>query len=386
MIRLVEYRTSRVHLADQDLEYLLPMVKGTGEASDDNKVIESITPAPGGGHQYLVRPGGFVGRLGLPSGEWIDIHSRFPFEDVIEVILRSRRLPLRVDQLEAPAGVEPFFIDILAAGFVREVNRLVGQGLAKGYERHRFERPPYPGQIDINRHLSRYAARPDQLVTSARRITHDIDANRALALALDVLHRLRLQAEIAHGVGGLRPSFARVRRTPMGSSAISRIPLTRLTTRYEAAQSLAELIIGSQALAPRSESRSGASVLFNMPKVWEAFVARWIEDEWGDEYRIEAPHSFDLTAGGALRSEADVTVWQDGKLAALYDAKYKWPGTTPTMTDVYQMVTYCTKLGIDEATLVYPGSGHSRSFDVSGVRVRMRSLSVTVDQAGSAVA
>ena len=113
-----------------------------------------------------------------------------------------------------------------------------------------------------------------------------------------------------------------------------------------------------------------------MPKVWEDCVARWVESAWGDGYRVEPLYRFDLTADGALSSEADVTVWKGDDLVALYDAKYKFLNQTPAMGDVYQMVTYCTRLGLDEATLVYPGTGEERSFRVEHVTVRMHGLPV----------
>ena len=87
MIRLVEYRTDRVPLGKEDLEYLLAMVRGSGDESQA-RVIEAITPTAEPG-TYLIRPGGFVGRLGLPSGEAIDIASRFRFSDLIELIRHS---------------------------------------------------------------------------------------------------------------------------------------------------------------------------------------------------------------------------------------------------------------------------------------------------------
>lgn len=374
MIRLVEYRAAPVVLDEKDLKYLLAMVKGTG-VEGEPRLIESITPTTEPG-TYLIRPGGFVGRLGLPSGEAIDFGSRFPFADLIELIRHSKRAPLRVDELEAPAGSEAFIVDVLAAAFAREVNRLVAGGLAKGYRSHRFERPPYPGPVDINLHLGRYAARPDRLVTRARRITHDIELNRAIALALDVLQRVRVADSIRHSVARLGPAFVRIGRKPMSGTEVARIPLTRLTNRYEQAIGLAELILTSRAISPRETDLSGASILFNMPKVWEDYVARWVASAWGDGYRVEPLYRFDLTADGALSSEADVIVWDGDELVALYDAKYKFLNQTPAMGDVYQMVTYCIRLGLDEATLVYPGNGEERSFRVENVTVRMKGLPV----------
>ncbi len=375
MVALTEYRWQRVELRGDDLDYLLDLVKGTG-VEGEPRVLEGITPTTDPG-VYELRAGPYVGRLGLPSGRYLDIHSRFPFADVIQLIAESGRLPYRVDRLPTPMGTEPFVIDVLVAAFCREVDRLVSAGLAKGYQQQRFDRPPYPGQVDINRHLSRFAARPDRLTTRAKRITHDIEVNRALALALDVLVRLSLAEELQREVVSLGSSFVRVGRTPMSPASVAAIPLNRLTQRYEAALGLAELILGGQLIAPREQQLSGASVLFNMPKVWESYVAKRIERRWGDAFRVAAPYPFDLSNQGELRSEADVTVWdEDERLVALYDAKYKRVEHAPSTSDVYQMVTYCTRLGIDEATLVYPGAGEHRSYQIGEVAIHVEGLPV----------
>lgn len=343
--------------------------------SDEARLLQSITPTEEDG-VFEIRSGPFVGRLGLPSGRWIDFRSRFDFEDVVELIRASTRPPIRVDRLAAPASGGRFLIDLIVVAFSRETGRLVAAGLAKGYRERRFDRPPYPGRIDVMRQLAEFAGRSDRLVTRARRITLDIPLNQALALALDVLTRLPLRGEIRHHLRRLRPAFARVGRPPMDPDAIRRMDLDRLTTRYQVALSLAELILRSQTLVPQEVGARGASILFNMAMVWESYVAQYVAAEWGGGYRVKAPHRFDLTTDGRVRSAADVTVWDGSRPVALYDAKYKWPGSTPDVGDLYQMVAYCQRLGLTEANLVYPAAFEPRSFRVDGITVRMVGLPV----------
>ena len=207
------------------------MVKGEAD-TDDAKVIQSVTPTTKPG-MYRVRPGGHIGRLGLPSGETIDIESRFPLGDVIAMLRFSGRLPIRLDRLAPAMDREKFFLDVIALAFAREVERLVSFGLAKGYREFRFDRPPYPGTPDLRLHLGRYAGRPDKLVTRARRITIDIELNRALAAALEVLSRVSLAKEPTRHLMSVFPAFGRVRRVPTSAASLSRLELTRLTSRYK---------------------------------------------------------------------------------------------------------------------------------------------------------
>jgi hypothetical protein len=70
-------------------------------------------------------------------------------------------------------------------------------------------------------------------------------------------------------------------------------------------------------------------------------------------------------------------VWKDDELVTVYDAKYKWPGASPSMGDVYQLVTYCTRLGITEAALVYPAQSPEKSYRVGEVTITTIGLDVT---------
>lgn len=384
MATLTEYSSTSVALANDDLNYLLSFVrseKGDEEAdhSKDASLLESITPTPEPG-VFSLRPGPFVGRLGLASGKWLDFQSRFDFEDVIELIRVSGRRPIKRDTLTTEAAAGHFIIDAIALAFAREVERLAGGGLAKGYRSELFLRPPYPGRIDVSYHLGRLAARPDLLATRARRLTHDIPINRALALALDVLTRAPLSHNASVRLARLAPVFLRIRRQPMHADEISRLPLSNLTVRYREALALAEIVLRSQSLVPQGSGLSGASILFHMPKVWESFVLQWVRGRWPDTFKVEGQYSFGLTDDGQRTSAADVVVRDEAKVVGLYDAKYKWPTKAPTTADVYQMVTYCHRLAVDEATLVYPVETPSRTLVVKGKSIHVVGLRPFADR------
>lgn len=362
MIQLVEYQRSAVALRKGDRDYLLGLVRGATGA--ERGVLERLTPTRED-DVYELTPGPFVGRLGLPSGESIDIESRFPFEDVLALISLSGRGPSFLRRFAADMVGAPFLVDLITEAFLREVEHIVGRGIGKGYVTRRFVDPPYPGKLDITYHLSRLYAREDRLASTARRLTVDIEINRALAMALDVLGRA------SHGntsaiarIARLASVLRSVTRSPITATAVRTFTVTRLHSYYGDALSLAALILEGNALAPEGTGAPGASILFHMPKVWEDCVVRWAQEQWGPDYRVEGQHAFDLSSRGELTSVADVVVWDDQRPVALYDAKYKLPRSTPDVSDVYQMVSYCERLGLDEATLVYPVATESKRFEV----------------------
>jgi hypothetical protein len=86
---------------------------------------------------------------------------------------------------------------------------------------------------------------------------------------------------------------------------------------------------------------------------------------------------------------ADVVVLDErGKPVELYDAKYdakyKVTGETPSADDIYQLVTYCERLGLREATLVRPGAGEPTEISIGGCLIR--AVRLCVDDLPSQVA
>lgn len=374
MIEIQEYGSVTVSPDPRDLPYLAQLVKGNPERAQA-PLLEALTPT-GAPNEYRLTAGAYVGRLGLPSGEAIDFLSRFNFDDVIRLIALSGRRPIRVDLLKARASAAYFRVDTIAMAFAGRVEKLARQGLAKGYRTRSFLSPPYPGTFDLQAHLRVHRGRPDRLATRARRLTRDVPVNRALLAGLQVLRRVPLIPEASRLIQVLGPVFAGVQFDRVTSSDIARIELGPLTYRYRSALALCELILRSQSLAPSGAGVDGTSVIFHMPKVWEAYVAEWVRRVWPD-HSVEHGYDFPLSnRGPQLRAQADVVVWRDRKVVTLYDAKYKRAGPTPDRADIYQMVTYCERLGLDEATLVYPGQFEPRHVEVGERTIHMRGLAL----------
>jgi 5-methylcytosine-specific restriction endonuclease McrBC regulatory subunit McrC len=156
----------------------------------------------------------------------------------------------------------------------------------------------------------------------------------------------------------------------MRAAEIRSIGLTRLTQRYENAKALAALLVASQELSFEGTGWSGGTILFSMARVWERFVERWVRARWSG-YRVVGQAPFHVGDDGTLPAAADVLVYQGSTPVALYDAKYKFTAPAPSRADVYQMVTYCERLGLSEATLVYPERTEPRSVRVSNKTIRV---------------
>lgn len=377
MLELREYQTRTVCLSDEQRAELAAFTRAALAGADGPKVIQSLTPSVTW-QRFDIQPGPYVGRFTLKCGLTIDIGSRFPFADLLEVLRIAARRPALLRPAPTPAGGGHGLMELIAIAFAREVEKIVGFGLAKGYQTRTFTRPPYPGVPDANAHLARYLGRPDRLVTRARRLTIDIPVNQALAAAHRVLcGQSYTSPAIAMQLRALGPVFTHV-ATVADPLPVARAAIRHAAARYRDALALAALVLAGRTTLPTGAGVAGASVLFNMTKIWEDYAQAWVERRLPAGHRLAAQHPIILTDDDSrMTASADLVEFdQDGQPTAVYDAKYKPWGQTPSTGDLYQVVTYAHRLGVNLAFLLYPGSGEHSEVVIGRCRVAMLGIHV----------
>jgi 5-methylcytosine-specific restriction endonuclease McrBC regulatory subunit McrC len=264
MIQLTEYRPTTVDLTHDEATELSALTKGSTTGRDQPRVIEHLTI---NGNAWDVTPGPYVGRFRLRSGRTVDIASRFAFPDLTRLLGLGRKATVVRESATAATGGMGL-MDLIALAFLREAERLVGQGLEKGYRTQTFARPPYAGAPHATAHLNIHAARPDRLVTTARRLTTDIPANQLVATAHHELTQQSYQdRDLSVRLRALGPSLRHI--TPMASPTG---PIPDVPTRYRNIHDLAMLVLDTRTTLPTGTGIGGVGVLFNMTKIWETYV------------------------------------------------------------------------------------------------------------------
>lgn len=380
MERLVEWVPYRLELTPVERRELLGLVKRG--AGDDAKVIDALVPTADEG-VYEVVAGSFVGRFALRSGRVLDVRSRLlGADDLLDVLRIAGHLPARLDEAPTPAQAGWGVVDALALALAGQAERIIGHGIAKAYQQRRFRSPPLPGTVDIREHLSRHAARPDRLVTVARRLTSDIGRNQAVAAATATLLRLPLLPAARLRLRRVAAALSGVSTPALSPRYVEQLIGEHRQARYDPVLRLCALVLGGGTVTAAGDQVTGASVLFSMPKVWEDFVAAWVRHA-RPRSRTTVQYGFALVDGlSAPAASADVVVLdEDGVPVELFDAKYKAASAVPTAPDLYQMVTYCERLGLGRATLVHPGFGEPT--EVSVGRYRIRTVRIGVEDFAS---
>jgi len=129
----------------------------------------------------------------------------------------------------------------------------------------------------------------------------------------------------------------------------------RINERYRSAIALSRLVLERRSLDYPAESRPGTAFLFNMNTVFESYLEssfrRAMKPLGG---LVEGQHRTALDLSERIAMKPDITWWRGGDCAAVLDAKYKRTKNDDyPNADAYQMLAYCTRLGLPRGYLVY---------------------------------
>ncbi|WP_436738927.1 McrC family protein [Streptomyces sp. BBFR102] len=271
---------------------------------------------------------------------------------------------------EVEVGDEEELLPTLADAFLRQAERALGPGPLQGYRTRDDALSVVRGRLRPDEQLRRRFGVPLPVEVTYDEYTVDIAENQLLLAACTRLMRVPGLAPAARR----RLSRVRARLVDVTPLALrDRLPVwrpTRLNQRYHVALRLAELI-----LAERSAELPGAGVrldgfIIDLAVVFEHFVCTALSRalrRHGGRTAAQDRHYLDVSAEVRLKPDL---IWYDtsGRPLAVADAKYKaerhggFPGS-----DLYQMLAYCTVLGLPRGHLVYAkGNEPQRSHVVRG--------------------
>lgn len=135
---------------------------------------------------------------------------------------------------------------------------------------------------------------------------------------------------------------------------------SRLNSRYQPALRLADLVLRSIGLGTSEGGEPVASFAVDMATTFEDFVTAALKESLARVSigRTEGQFAVFLDADQRVTVKPDVVHVVAKAPRAVLDAKYKLAsraGGYPT-PDIYQMLAYCTILGLPRGYLVYAGS------------------------------
>ncbi|WP_370415341.1 McrC family protein [Streptomyces fradiae] len=276
----------------------------------------------------------------------------------------------------------------LAHAVERQIERALRQGLLQGYRAAEESALVVRGRIRESEQIRRRFGATLPIEVAFDDFTTDIAENRILRAAVERLLRLPgvpggVRRRLLHQRARLADADALVRGQPLPAWRP-----TRLNARYHQALHLARAVLDGTSVEHAVGGLRVDGFLFDMNKLFEDFVTVALREACrarGHVARLQDPHHLDEAA--AIRMKPDLVLYEPGgAVRAVVDAKYKaekrdgFPDA-----DLYQMLAYCTALGLPEGHLVYAkGNAAHAAHTVrhAGIVIHQHALDLDQDPPG----
>lgn len=360
---------------------------------------EVILVRPSGRGTWEAKASGWVGAavVGGADGAAVDvrIEPKVPTGRLLWMLgFAASSVIWRNEQVDAPFAED--LPSAIAASMARLGELALRTGLLQGYKTIEESGVTFRGRMREADQIRRRFGQPLPVEIVYSDFGPDITENQILLAALQrclaipgvpasTRKRLLAIGRRLVDVGQLIPGHA----VPKWSAS-------RLNRPYQPALQLAELVLRSSSFELGRGRVPATGFLVSMPFVFESFVVSALGKALSESYggrAVTQDGSWFLDAEQEVNLRPDIVWYQVPRRerrepTIVADAKYKieTTGSLPNQ-DVYQMLAYCSSLGLAAGHLIYAkGTEAVRSFNIpnagplgAGVTVKAHTLDLDVD-------
>jgi len=340
---------TELHLVENGQPIVVELADGTGDALHRSGVVTAYRI---GGGQWEVAATNKVG-VATVADVTVWIQPKVQINRIL-FLLGYARKPGWLDAIVPMSDVDDL-VPAIADAFVDQAERAVERGLLQGYVEVDDALTVLRGRLREQDQVRQRFGIAIPLLVRYDDHTTDIAENQLLRSATDLLLRLPgVRQQTRSRLRGLRQTLGEITTLARGAP-LARWTPSRLNARYQVALWLAELVLRGNALDQSAGDVRVGGFLVDMAKVYEDFVTAALTEAlrpYGGWCRAQERHHLDVDDRIAMKP--DLVWYLDGKPAAVVDAKYKAekPAGFPD-ADLYQMLAYCTALGLPDGHLVY---------------------------------
>ncbi|MFG3031723.1 McrC family protein [Streptomyces sp. NPDC048253] len=382
-----------VHLVEHAPAVSVPLADAVGQALAAARIVDA-TPDPYTPGRWSLRAGSKVGAvtIAVPGGGeavTVRITPKVPVARLFFLLGHSLDPKGAWRDVQVSVAEHREVLPALAHAVERQVDRALRQGLLQGYRATEETALVVRGRIRESEQIRRRFGMTLPVEVAYDEFTTDIAENRILQAAVERLLRLPgVPREVRRRLSHQRARLADVSTIVRGQPLPGWQP-TRLNSRYHHALHLARAVLDGASAEHAPGGLRVDGFLFDMNKLFEDFVTVALREAFrgtGHTARLQDPHHLDSAA--AIRMKPDFVLYGvDGTPCAVADAKYKaekrdgYPDS-----DLYQMLAYCTALGLREGHLVYAkGNASHAAHQVRHAGILLHQHALDLDQEPSAL-
>jgi 5-methylcytosine-specific restriction enzyme subunit McrC len=312
--------------------------------------------------EFLIKADSKVGFISV-QGVQVNVTPRFPIYNIFYFLGLLDELKLKDEKVDISENDD--FLTILFRSFIYSAASATRKGLISGYVNREDSLQVLRGRVDFSRQFKNSLGTDFPFQVSYDDFVEDIAENQIIKKALLISLKFGLQdKKLRNNAQNLLYIFKDVTEVSLAPSWNP----SRLNVHYWNALQLAELIISGNGFHERSGDVQINGFSIDMYKVFEEFVAKQLAQRInGSADKIETQKSLPLDVGGVYREKPDVIWYRNGKPFQVMDTKYKKPeGETQqrdSLSDLRQVISYASLLGLKEAHLIYGVAGNARSIE-----------------------
>jgi len=355
MIVLREYEEARVALDGQDIAWLRDQTSGR------------FSIRRGFDGDLLVNPNQFVGVMSLPSGVSLTVRPKVPASNLFVMLAAAYRLDSPFREQAAAYDTIDEVLEFLVDEFIRLVEERIAAGLHRDYVEREDNLLAVRGRIAVAEDMRRNAILRHRIYCRYTEFSWDIPENQVIRQVAHLLagsvrdqrRRLRLW-QIDHLLGEVTPAT-------LPAAMLDRFVYGRLNADYEPIHHLCRLFLHGSSVSEHAGETRFRTFLLNMNQLFEMFVTETLRAHAPRGTEVSGQHETFLDRQNRLPIRPDLLLSSSGAPALVADCKYKRTsaGSPFHNHDVYQILAYCTALGLDRGMLIYPRHEGSAESDLA---------------------
>jgi 5-methylcytosine-specific restriction enzyme subunit McrC len=266
-------------------------------------------------------------------------------------------------------------IEAFVVSFLDRISELAKGGLRSDYLAFSDDLAVVRGRIDIKRQITKLANRPDLIACEFDELTIDNAWNRAVKRALRVVRPWVVESDLRRRWIGAISLFEGVSDVAMSAEQVEALPADRKAVRYSEVLAWVRVILRLFSPSIRAGDHAAPSLLFDMNRVFQACVTRWMRERAVGEPAV-AVSGEDTSRWFARRGREsgrriynlrpDIVVRRSGAVIAIVDTKWKrleaeGAESFPALSDAYQLFAYAASFACPSLCLIYPLHDSARS-------------------------
>ena len=141
----------------------------------------------------------------------------------------------------------------------------------------------------------------------------------------------------------------------LNSQEIDQFSYSRFHADYEAIHQLCRLFVDGASLSDVAGKTQMRTFLVDMNRLFEEFVTASLAHNLPNEFAVLPQWRMFLSRGRQVAMRPDIVITRNGRPVLVADCKYKVTGVDQFDNhDYYQILAYCTALGINKGLMIVP--------------------------------